>query len=501
MPRPLRVCLVSAAYRPYPSGLSEHVRNLALGLRRLGLDVAVLTTRFAGADDNAEPFAVKRCGRALLVPMNGSYATLPIGLRLGVEVRDYLAAQEFDIVHCHGLHWPEISYWAIRHSRSVNLVTCVSAGFRIHTTGSGLYRFLFRRHLSRIRARIAVSRRARDAAEPYVPGDWRIIPCGVDLERFRPGLPAPEALGRGTGGRKSDAPLILFLGRLDRRKGLAVLLRALPLIRTRLPDVRLVVVGSGPLEADSRRLARRLGIAGCVDFVGRPGDDDVPAWFASADLYCSPALGGETLGIVLLEALACGTPTIASRIPGYDETIRDGTDGVLFTAGNAAALADAAVRVLSDPDLAARLRAAGPVRAEAYAWPRVCAQTLELYQELLSGPPASSSASALNWTGARVSARAAGSIPARLSAATALSRLRPARVARLLAIILRRWAKLAFTTRRNSASSVRSNSGRASRVKRNTVETTSGLGLNAPGSMLNSLSRAMTRAKNTETAP
>jgi phosphatidylinositol alpha-mannosyltransferase len=387
--RPLRVCLVSAAYHPYPSGVSEHVRHLALGLHRLGQDVAVLTTHFPGDEHNPDPFPVTRFGRAVLVPMNGSYATVPVGLRLGAQVRRYLAGREFDIVHCHGLHWPEIAYWALRHSRSVNIVTFVTAGFRIHTAGSGLYRFLFRGHLGRIRARIAISERARAAAEPYVPGDWRIIPCGVDTERFRPGLPPPGCVGPDASSVKRDAPLILFLGRLDRRKGLAVLLRALPLIRSRVPGARLAVVGSGPLESEARRLARALHIAGAVEFAGRPTDEDLPRWFANADLYCSPALGGETLGIVLLEAMASGAPTIASRIPGYDETIRDGIDGLLFAPGNAAALADAAIRVLCDPGLSTRLRAAGPARAAGYAWPRVCAQTLELYRELLDRRPES----------------------------------------------------------------------------------------------------------------
>jgi phosphatidylinositol alpha-mannosyltransferase len=149
------------------------------------------------------------------------------------------------------------------------------------------------------------------------------------------------------------------------------------------------------MERRWRRLARSLGLSDCVTFHGRPPDADVPRWFAGADLYCSPALGGETLGIVLLEAMACGAPTIASRIPGYDETIRDGTDGLLFTPGNAAALADTAASVLLDAGLSARLRAAGPTRAAGYAWPRVCAQTLELYQELLAAR-SSSSTSILN---------------------------------------------------------------------------------------------------------
>jgi phosphatidylinositol alpha-mannosyltransferase len=282
------------------------------------------------------------------------------------------------------MFWPEISYWTIRHSRSVNLVTFLTAGFKIHTTGAGLFRSVFRNQLKKIHGRIAISRRAHQAAEPYVPGEFRIIPCGIDLGRFHPapnpGTPEPE---------NPPHASILFLGRLDVRKGIEVLLRALPEVLRSVPGCRLTVAGRGPMERDARQLAARLGVDASVDFVGTIRPEDLPRLYAGCDVYCAPGLGGETLGIVLLEAMASGAPVVASRIPGYDETIRDGIDGILVPPAEPEALSSALVSVLTDESRRRRLSAAGLGRAQDYAWPKVARRTLEFYRELLMARPAS----------------------------------------------------------------------------------------------------------------
>ncbi len=381
----LRICLVSAAYRPYPSGVSEHVHHLAESLRDLDQDVHILTTSFGHSIprslDPSTPSSlpVTRFGRAVLVPMNRSYATVPVGLRMATQVKRFLAGGRFDVVHCHGMFWPEISYWAIRHSRSVNLVTFLTAGFRIHTEGAGLFRLLFRNHLARIHGRIAISQRARQAAEPYAPGEFRIIPCGIDLGRFKPtpnpGTPEP---------RNPATPTVLFLGRLDARKGLDVLLRALPAVLKSVRGARLMVVGRGPMDKRARQTAGDLGISGSVEFLGPAPPDELPYLYAECDVYCAPGLGGETLGIVLLEAMASGAPVVASRIPGYDETVRDGVDGILVPPGEPEALASALVGILTDEPRRKTLTAAGLARAREYAWPKVAQETLDYYRELLS---------------------------------------------------------------------------------------------------------------------
>jgi phosphatidylinositol alpha-mannosyltransferase len=379
--RPLAVCLVSAAYRPYPSGISEHVSHLAKAMMDLGVRVQVLTTRFGlPCDDDVEATPVVRLGRAVLVPLNGSYATFPVGLALSRQVRGFFRRESFDVVHCHGVFWPEISYWAVRYADAVRVVSFLSAGFRTTAVGGRLHRALFAGHLRRIQGRIALSEHAHRTYAPYVPGDCRIIPSGVDLERFRPDAHPPPG---GMPGR----PTLLFVGRLDRRKGLNVALEALPLVSKQLPGARLVVVGGGPGTDAARRRAARLGVSGAVRFVGPVSPRDLPGYYAAADVYLSPALGGESFGIVLLEAMASGVPVVASDIPGYDETVDRGHDGLLVPPSDPAALAGALVRVLSDRDLADSLRSAGLAKAQGHAWPRIASRTLAFYRALATRLP------------------------------------------------------------------------------------------------------------------
>jgi phosphatidylinositol alpha-mannosyltransferase len=177
---------------------------------------------------------------------------------------------------------------------------------------------------------------------------------------------------------------ILFLGRLDERKGLEVLLRAFPVVRKLVPDVRMTVVGTGPMEQRARRTTEELGIAAAVDFLGPASPDDLPRLYAGCDVYCAPGLGGETLGIVLLEAMASGAPVVASRIPGYDETVRDGIDGILVPPADPNALASALVAILTDESRRRALTAGGLERVQEYAWPKVALRTLDFYHELLS---------------------------------------------------------------------------------------------------------------------
>lgn len=374
---PLRVCLVTAAYRPYPSGVSEHVAHLGAALAELGHDVEVLTTRYGGEAPDAEsgPVPVHRLGRAVLVPANGSYATLPVGRDLPGQVGRYLRERRFDIVHCHGVFWPEISYWAIRRSRSVNVVTFLSSGHDLTDRGSRAYRRLFSGQLAKIHGRIAISERARRTYAPYVPGDCRIIPSGVDTGRFRPDRTPLR--------RHPDRPGILFVGRLDRRKGALVLVRAMALVRRDVPDAHLTVVGDGPTASELRAAIVGLGLDASVTIAGRAGHEDLPRHYAGADVYCSPALGGESFGIVLLEAMAAGAAVVASDIPGYDETVDRGRTGLLVPRNDPPALAAALLRLLGDGGLRARLAAAGRAEAERHAWPVVAERTVAYYRALI----------------------------------------------------------------------------------------------------------------------
>jgi len=138
------------------------------------------------------------------------------------------------------------------------------------------------------------------------------------------------------------------------------------------------------MEQRSRQLAEELGVSSSVDFLGTARPEDLPRLYAGCDVYCAPGLGGETLGIVLLEAMASGAPVVASRIPGYDETIRDGIDGILVPPAKPEALSSALISILTDEPRRKALAAAGLERAQEYAWPKIAQRTLDFYRELLS---------------------------------------------------------------------------------------------------------------------
>lgn len=369
----LRILHVSDAYYPYPSGVTEYVHNLTEALRRLGHEVSILTGHYEG--EEPQP-GVYRLGQVLYVPLNRSFATLPVGLRLPYEVRNFIAQNRFDLLHLHGPFPPGLSFWALHYSKSVNIASFLSAGFSFKARGARIFNLLFRVHNRMIHGRIAVSRAAVKTFAPYMPGEYEIIPPGVDTDLFHP-APRPRT--------PSDGLRILYLGRLDRRKGLPVLLKAFPRILSQLPDARLLVVGRGPLEPLCRGLAVKLGIADRVDFFGFVPKEELPRYFQISNLYCSPAIGGEAFGVVLLEAMASGLPVVASNIPGYEEVIEDGINGLLVPPQNPELLAQAVIGVLKNPELKARLALHGRRFALTHSWGRIARRVEGFYFRTIEG--------------------------------------------------------------------------------------------------------------------
>lgn len=364
----LRVCHVTSAYLPYPSGVGEYVHSLAAAQRAQGHDVRILTAAF-GPDDPPEA-GVTRIGRIIRLPGNGSFATCPWGWNLSGRVKRALAAILPDIVHLHGAFPPDLAYWALKHARCPAVM-----GFHSLLSGplAPLGRVLARLHgrqRRRIGGRIALSHSSLAFNRLCFPGDWRVIPGGVDTDRFRP-VDAPA-------GRQ-----ILFVGRLDWRKGVGIAIASLAKVRERVGDARLTVVGTGPMERSARQLVRKLRLDEAVSFHGYVGRDRLPHYFGDAAAFCAPSLGGEGFGLVLLEAMASGVPVAASAIPGYSDVVEDGRTGLLFPAGNATALADCLVRVLGDPVLARDLAERGRTHAESMSWTNVAAQVEQYYRDII----------------------------------------------------------------------------------------------------------------------
>jgi len=372
----MKICISSDPYYPYPSGVSEYTYYLAKYLRRFGHVVKILTTHYPGEKEEEGVF---RVGRVFFIPMNKSFATLSTGLEIPLKVKDFLRREQFDILHVSGPFPPSISFFALHYSRAINFSTFYPAGFKIQRTGSKIFQRFFKKYQKKLHGLIAVSETARDTALPYIPGSYTIISSGVDLERFHTGVqPRPEFL--------DTRPKVLYLGRLDVRKGLFNLLKAFVFVQKELKDSRLIVAGKGPLEKTARQSAHDLGIADAVMFKGYIPFEEISSYYASCDVYCSPALGGESFGIVLLEAMAAGKPVAAANIPGYDRVIKDGDNGLLFDPRQPQDIAGAIIRILKDKTLKARLIIGGNKFSRDHGWDRVAKKIESLYLEKLSRP-------------------------------------------------------------------------------------------------------------------
>ncbi len=263
----------------------------------------------------------------------------------------------------------------LRHHDLVPHAICVGT-FHSYRPVSRAYYYgapIFRRFFKRLDGHIAVSQAARQYHERYFPADYTVIPNGVDVEHF--GCPDVQPIQEFADGR----PNILFVGRLEKRKGLTHLIDAFARVQQELADARLIVVGAyDELEKIPFALqARHLGLK--VHFVGRVMYQDLPRYYRSADVFCAPSTGMESFGIVLLEAMAAGVPIVASDIDGYRDVLDDGTQGVFVRPEDPAELAAALVSLLRDPSRRVALGALGREKAQRYSWRVVAARVLEYY--------------------------------------------------------------------------------------------------------------------------
>ncbi len=362
----MKIGLVSPYVYPLPGGVTQHVRYLYENLRLRGHDVRIITSSH-GLQRSSEGDVI-RIGKGFSVPTNGSVGTLTVSLRYISQVRDVLERERFDLLHFHEPLVPFLSPVVLRESRSVNVAT-----FHAYAGWSPAYELGSRAYgsaVDRLHGRIAVSAAARHFIDRYFPGDYKVIPNGVDVDRFARAVPIARW--------QDGTPNLLFVGRHEPRKGLLDLLKAFRILRRSGYDCRLLIVGSGPQEREARRYVatRRLGD---VEFLGRVADDEKAALYRTADVFVSPATGRESFGIVLLEAMAAGTAIVCSDIHGYKGVVRRGEQGLLVPPREPAELAAALARLLADDALRARMGASGTARAREFSWERVTAKVDDYY--------------------------------------------------------------------------------------------------------------------------
>ena len=348
---PMKIGLVCPYIYPEAGGVAQHVRFLYENLRLRGHDVRIITA--SHGPQRASEGDILRIGVGFRVPTNGSIGTLTFSPRYISQVRELLERERFDVLHFHEPFVPFLSLFLLRESTSVNVATFHAyAGFSpSYELGSRV----MRGHAARLHGRIAVSAAARHFIDRFFPGDYKVIPNGVDIPRFAGAVPIARW--------QDGTPNVLFVGRHEPRKGLLDLLKAHRILRKTGYENRLLVVGSGPQEREARRYVATRGLQG-VEFLGRVTDAEKAQLFRTADVFASPATGGESFGIVLLEAMAAGAPIVASDIHGYKGVVRRGREGLLVPPREPKELAEAIARLLDDPELRAadERRRPGPRR-------------------------------------------------------------------------------------------------------------------------------------------
>lgn len=368
----MRIGLVCPYSFDVPGGVQFHVRDLAEHLIGAGHEVSVLAP---ADDDTPVPGYVEPAGRAVPVKYNGSVARLTFGPVSAARVRRWLAEGDFDVLHIHEPVAPSLALLALWAATGPIVGTFHTANVRSRAMQAA--QPLLRPSLEKISARIAVSEDARRTLVEHFGGDAVVIPNGVYVDRFATAQPDPAWQGT------PDRPTVAFVGRIDEpRKGLPVLARAIPAVLAKRPGTRFLVLGRGEVDGVLEELGPQ---ASAVELLGPRNDAEKAALLRSADVYVAPHTGGESFGIVLVEAMSAGAPVLASDLGAFRRVLDDGRLGVLFPTGDADALAEGLIGLLDDPQQRARLAQAASTAVRRYDWERVAGLVLAVYETVRLG--------------------------------------------------------------------------------------------------------------------
>ncbi|WP_370949048.1 glycosyltransferase family 4 protein [Amycolatopsis sp. cg5] len=356
-----------------PGGVQGHVVDLARVLIDRGHTVSVL----APADEDSDvPSFVHPAGKALGIPYNGSVARLQFGPVSYARVRRWLHDGDFDVLHLHEPAVPSLSLLALKIADGPIVATFHTATTRSRTLAA--FQPVLRPLLEKITARIAVSALARRVQVEHAGGDAVEIPNGVDTDFFATAKPLD--------GYPRHGGTVGFVGRFtEPRKGMGILLEALRLLLPEFPELRLLVVGRG--DADELRREAGPALAPHLELLGQVDDGMKARALRSVDVYCAPNTGGESFGMILTEAMAAGTPVLASNLDSFRRVLDDGRAGVLAETGDPVALASALRELLEDPARRLSLAAAAGERVAIFDWSVVATQVLRVYETAVAADP------------------------------------------------------------------------------------------------------------------
>ena len=364
----MRVGIVCPYAWDIPGGVSAHVHDLANALIRKGHYVSVIAP--AESDDDL-PFFVESTGKPRAVRYNGSVARLSFGPLVARRVSKWIEQGQFDVLHVHEPLAPSVSVLACWAAKGPIVATWHSSMDRSRVILS--LAKLAQTVMEKVSARIAVSPAAKQTMIDHLGGDAVIIPNGVDVQAFAHATPMS--------GWESDKNTLVFFGRVDEpRKGLAVLLEALPLIRAEFADLKVLLAGPGDCEDLLDSLAEQD--RSVITQIGLVDEMQKANVYASGRIYIAPNTGGESFGIVLLEAMASGTPVLASDLEAFKRVLVDGQCGKLFRNGDSASLAKAVIDLLNNREEQARLKSAGIARVAEFDWDSVADEVIEVYKSV-----------------------------------------------------------------------------------------------------------------------
>ncbi len=367
----MKVGLVSPYDYSHPGGVTEHIRHLGHWLRQLGHEVRTFAPSSRREVEREIP-DFYRIGRVFSLPMNDSVARITLSFHLARRVTEIMDRECFDVLHFHEPLMPALPLTLLPMARAPHVGTFHA--FAKSNLGYYYGRPILKGYLRHLDATIAVSDPARTFVRHYFPQlDPVVVPNGVETQRFKPGLTPIHHL-------RDGCVNVLFVGRLEKRKGLRDLLQGYSYLHDRVPRTRLIIAGDGPLRGmvESFVASRRLEN---VVLAGYVPDQVLPRFHASADIFCAPATGRESFGIVLLEAMAAGLPVVATEIPGYLSVVEAGVDSLTVRPKTPVELGAALTVLARDPLLRRRLGEAALIKAQRYAWPVVAGRIIEVYQQ------------------------------------------------------------------------------------------------------------------------
>jgi len=375
----VKIALVSPYDFAYPGGVAIHISYLERYFTRMGHEVKVIAPASKAISSFGDRFIP--IGKPRPIPSSGSIARVTISPWLSSKIKAVLDRERFDIVHLHEPLMPMLCTTVLRLSPAANIGTFHACHGRPgYNFAKPFGKWILKRWFRKLHGKIAVSKPATEFAREHFPGYYNIIPNGVDIDHFSPDVTPIEKF--------NDGKLnILFVSRLEKRKGLNYLIEAFKQVQQEIPNSRLIIVGPGTrLRRKYEKQVSRDGLKDVI-FTGLVSYEELPRYYKTADVFCAPATGRESFGIILLEAMATGKPIVASSIDGYATVVADKVEGLLVPPGDAEMLARTLVSLLTDQALRQEMGAKGRAKALEYSWEKVAQNVLNYYCRVLSEPP------------------------------------------------------------------------------------------------------------------